>query len=209
MGKTIYTLNNIHAQVIVPSAFRIFAVDKRKEVIAATNFINAGYFTYLEGGKTYPVGNLVINGKIISNAATNPDWINVAKKNLTTLIVYEDNTVEMRRIADISDIPNVKYAISGIPILKEGYSVKKEKVLEEGYFGSELYDTWHNFIGIRGTKIVVVGAKCNYTQMPYLMEVLGIANAMKLDGGGSFIMKSGSFVTKTSENRQIHNIITW
>lgn len=209
MGKTIYTLDNVHAQVIVPSAFGIKVVDKRKEVIADKNFINAGYFTFLTGGHSYPVGNLVIDGEVISNAATNPDWINVSQKYLTTLIVYKDNTIEMKRVSDISAIPNVKYAISGIPILKDGYSVKKEKVLEEGYFGSELYDTWHNFIGIRGTKIVVVGAKCNHTQMPYLMEVLGITNAIKLDGGGSFIMKSGSFVTKTKENRQIHNIITW
>lgn len=209
MSTTIYSLNDVHVQVIIPSEFKIKVVDQRKKSIAEPNYINAGYFTALANGENYPVGHLVVNGKVISNAATSPGWINLTKKKLTTLIVYEDNQVEMWRTNDISTIKDVRYAISGIPILRDGYAVKKDKVLEEGYFGTELYNTWHNFIGIRDDKLVVVGAKCNYTQMPYLMEVLGILNCIKLDGGGSFIMKSGDLMKCTDENRKIHNIITW
>ncbi|MDY5667889.1 MAG: hypothetical protein SPK43_01335 [Candidatus Onthovivens sp.] len=45
--------------------------------------------------------------------------------------------------------------------------------------------------------------------MPYLLEVMGIENGIKLDGGGSFILKSGNWKIQTSENRRINNIITW
>ena len=46
--------------------------------------------------------------------------------------------------------------------------------------------------------------------MVYLLEALGIENGIKLDGGGSFICKSGKdWQIATSENRRINNIITW
>ena len=209
MSTTIYSLNEVHMQVILPSEFKIKVVDKKKQSITEPNFVNAGYFTPLGDGTTYPVGNLIVDGKIVSDSAGSPSWINLSNKHLTTLIVYNDNRLEMKRVGDLSEVKDAKYAISGIPILRDGYAVKKDKVLEEGYFGSELYDTWHSFLGIRHDKLVVVGAKCNHTQMPYLMEVLGILDCIKLDGGGSFITKSGDFTQKTSENRRIHNIITW
>ena len=152
------------------------------------------------------MGHLVINGNVISNAATSPDWIKLSRKNLTTLIVHNNNGIEMKRIADISKETNVKYAISGIPILKNGYSVINT---DEGYFGNEMYNTWHTFIGIRGDKLVLIGARCTKTQMPFLMEVLGMNDSIKLDGGGSFIMHSGDLTASTNENRRIHNIITW
>lgn len=124
------------------------------------------------------------------------------------LIVYKNNNIGMKRIADISAEPYVKYAISGIPILRDGYSVV-QSAESEGYFGSELYDAWHTFLGVRSGKLVLVGAKCGRTQMPYLMEVLGMNNSIKLDGGGSFIMHSGDLTVSTRENRRIHNVITW
>ena len=182
---------------------------RRKKSIEETNYATGGFWASLGDGSTLPVGNLVVDGKIISNSATNPNWVNVANRHLTTLIVYNDGQVGMNYINDISKVPNVKYAISGIPILEDGYSVPLERIKDEGYDGSELYNTWHTFLGIRDGKIVLVGAKCTHAQMPYLMEVLGLNDAIKLDGGGSFIMHSMDFTTNTTENRRIHNIITW
>lgn len=209
MITTIYSLNDVHTQVILPSAFKIKVVDAKKKSIKETNYATGGFWAALGDGSTLPVGNLVVDGKVISNSATNPNWINVANKSLTTLVVYTDGQVEMLVTNDISKVPNVKYAISGIPILRKGYSVPLKDVKAEGYNGSELYNTWHTFLGIRDGKIVLVGAKCTHAQMPFLMEVLGLNDAIKLDGGGSFIMHSMDFTTNTAENRRIHNIITW
>ena len=45
-GKTVYSLNDVHAQVILPSAFGISVEDKPKNSITETNFANAGYFAF-------------------------------------------------------------------------------------------------------------------------------------------------------------------
>lgn len=209
MNTTIYTLNDVQTQVILPQNFGIKIVDKKKKSIDEENFATGGFWAPMGDGSTFPVGNLIVDGKVISNAATNPDWINVSKKILTTLFVGNDNGVHIDWVQDISKCNGVKYAISGIPILHNGYAVSRECVLKEGYTGGELYNTWHNFLGIRDGKIVLVGAKCTYAQMPFLMEVLGLNDAIKLDGGGSWIMHSMDFTKATAENRRIHNVITW
>lgn len=208
MATTIYSLDGIKAQVIWPDAFKIKVVDKKKQSISEYNYASGGFFTTLKNGSTYPVGHLVVNGDVISNAATSPDWVNLSGKALTTLIVHKDNSLEMKRVWDISKELDVKYAISGIPILRDGWN-KIHQFSEEGYFGNEMYTTWHNFIGIRDDDIVLVGARLGRDLMPYLIEVLGIKDCIKLDGGGSHILHSGDLTVKTSENRRIHNIITW
>ena len=116
MSTTIYSLDDVKAQVILPSAFGIKVVNNKKNSITNANFANAGFFTTLDNNTTFPVGHLVVNGEVISNAETSPSWINLTGHTLSTLIVYNDNRIEMKRIADISKEPDVKYAISGIPI---------------------------------------------------------------------------------------------
>lgn len=68
MATTIYSLDDVKAQVILPTAFRIKIVDAKKNSIDDGNFANAGYFTTLANRETYPVGHLVIDGKIIFNS---------------------------------------------------------------------------------------------------------------------------------------------
>ena len=84
-----------------------------------------------------------------------------------------------------------------------------DAIKAEGYSGAELYNTWHGFIGIRANRLVYVAAKLDFELMVYLLEVLGIRDAIKLDGGGSFILHNGSFEVATPENRRINNVITW
>lgn len=209
MDTTIYTLNNVYTQVILPQNFGIKIVDKEKMSIDEENFATGGFWAPMGDGSTYPVGNLVVNGEVVSNTATNGDWINVAQKNLTTLMVDVYNNPKMKKVSDMSKEAGIKFAVSGIPILRGGYTVPFEEVISEGYFGKELYNAWHNFLGIRDGKIVLVGAKCTYAQMPFLMEVLGLNDSIKIDGGGSWIMHSMDLTKQTTENRRIHNVITW
>ena len=208
MGNTIFTLNDVNVQVILPQNFKLVQVNKAKKNLPYINYANAGYFAKLGDGTVTPVGNLVIGGKTIVDAAHQANWLSSYNKEQTTIVVHTNNALEMIKVKDMSSIPNVKYAISGLPILRGGWNVSRN-YKTEGYTGSEMYTTWHTFLGIRGDKLVVVGAKCSPTQMPFLMEVLGLNDSIKLDGGGSFIMKSDSFVKTTAENRRIDNIITW
>ena len=207
-GKTVYSLNDVHAQVILPSAFSISVEDKPKNNIAETNFANAGYFALLGSGKTLPIGNLVINGYVETSADTQPSWLNTARHELSTITVDWKNKPHFVKKSDFKE-GEVKYAISGIPIIRNGYKVSMDDIKKEGYFGNELYDTWHGFLGVRGEKLVYIAAKVNFNLMPYLLEVFGISDGIKLDGGGSFILKSDDWIKRTSENRRINNIISW
>lgn len=207
-GKTVYSLNDVHAQVILPSAFSISVEDKPKNSITETNFANAGYFALLGSGKTLPIGNLVINGYVETSADNQPSWLNTAKHELSTITIDWNNKPHFVKKGGFKE-GEVKYAISGIPIIRNGYKVSIENIKKEGYFGNELYNTWHGFLGVRGEKLVYISAKVNFNLMPYLLEIFGISDGIKLDGGGSFILKSDDWVKQTSENRRINNIITW
>jgi N-acetylmuramoyl-L-alanine amidase CwlA len=206
--KTVYSINDVHVQVILPDKFKIKVVDEKKQNIKENNYANAGFFANADSG-TIPVGHLVVGGKVITNAKTQADWLNTARHEHTTIVVYSDDTVAVIKTADIESIQNVKYAISGIPIIRNGYKVSMDEIKSEGYFGNECYWTWHGFLGVRHGKLVYVASETDFDMMPYLMEVLGITDAIKLDGGGSFILHNGKFRVATDENRKINNIITW
>lgn len=207
--KTVYSLNDVHVQVIDPWNFKLKRVNKNKKDIDEPNYANAGYFAKSSDGSTIPVGNLVIDGNAITEACNQPNWLNTFGKKLTTLVIHNDNKAEFVVTDDMSSVPNVKYAISGIPIIRNGYKVSMEDIKAEGYFGNEMYNTWHGFIGIRDNRLVYVAAKLDFEIMVYLLEVLGIKDAIKLDGGGSFILHNGAFEVATAENRRIDNIIVW
>lgn len=209
MAKTVYTLDNVQVQVIDAFNFALKTADAKKKSINDTNYANAGFFAVADGGKTIPVGNLVINGNIITDAKNQADWLNTARRAQTTVVVHNDNTLEVVKTDDMMSVPAVKYAISGIPVIRNGRKVSLDEIKAEGYFGSELYDTWHGFLGVRDGRLVYVAAHLGFELMVYLMEVLGIRDAVKLDGGGSFILHNGSFEVATAENRRINNILTW
>ena len=79
----------------------------------------------------------------------------------------------------------------------------------ESYFGDELYDTWHGFLGLRAGKLVDVAIEGGFDAMCWALVVLGIYVAVKLDGGGSFILKNGKELEGTAENRRINNVGVW
>ena len=51
--------------------------------------------------------------------------------------------------------------------------------------------------------------KCGFDKMCWALAALGILDAVKLDGGGSFILFNGTEIAGTEENRRIHNVGTW
>lgn len=188
------------------SDFELKVCDKRKKDINEPIYFNAGYFAWIGGGKTMPVGNLVVNGEIITDSASQATWLNTARHKLTTLVIHNNNTIEFIKVDNMKTVPDVKYAISGVPIIRNGKKVSLAEIKTEGYFGSEVYDTWHSFIGVKRGKLVYVGMKCGFDQMYKTMTELGISDAIKLDGGGSFIDTYNGEETATSENRRINNI---
>ena len=208
MPRTVQTLKEVYVQTIEPLSLGFHDFDKPKRDIGVPNYFNGGFFAQTNDG-TIPVGNLADSGWIFSQSKDNASWINVAGKQLTTLCVKTDGSCGMVKTDDLSAIDGLKTAISGIPIARDGHQVTMEEIKQEGYFGSECYDTWHGFLGLRDGGVVYVAAKCDYSQMFWILRALGIRDAIKLDGGGSFILHNGTEIVSTSENRRINNAGMW
>ena len=206
---TVHELSKVFVQEIIPERFGLYQNDSKKKNVPIANYFNAGYFAKQADGSTVPVGNLAIDGRVIAQARDNAAWINVAKKQLTTLVVTTDGKAEIIRTDRLDNITSLKDAVSGIPISARGRQVSKEDIIKEGYDGSELYHTWHGFLGLREDKIVYAAAKCDYEQMHWIMAALGMRDAIKLDGGGSFILHNDADLASTDENRRINNIGMW
>lgn len=206
---TVQELSKVFVQEIIPERFGLYQNDSKKKNVPIANYFNAGYFAKQADGSTVPVGNLAIDGRVIAQARDNAAWINVAKKQLTTLVVTTDGKAEIIRTDRLDNITSLKDAVSGIPVLLKGKQVSIEDIIKEGYDGSEPYHTWHGFLGLREDKIVYAAAKCGYEQMHWIMAALGMRDAIKLDGGGSFILHNDAELASTDENRRINNIGMW
>lgn len=196
-------------QEIEPSAFEIVVRDCTKRGVCLPNCFNCGYFAVEKGGRTIPVGNLAAGGEVLAQANENPTWINVAGHKLTTIYTTMEGRCGLVKTDDLTAISGLKTAVSGIPIIVCGKYVSLEEIKSEGYFGDELYDTWHGFLGLRAGKLVYVAMKCGFDKMCWALAALGILDAVKLDGGGSFILFNGTEIAGTEENRRIHNVGTW
>ena len=208
-GQTVMELEHVFVQEIFPTSFGIHKCDRRKRGIPVSNYFNLGFFAQNKNG-TVPVGNLADWGNILAQSADNPSWVNLYNKQLTTLYVKMDGQFGITKTNRLTTIDNLKTAVSGIPILQSGTPVNMETIKSEGYFGNELYDTWHGFLGLRGDSIVYVAAQCDFGQMPWILLSLGIRDAIKVDGGGSFILvNNGVELVGTEENRRINNIGMW
>ena len=210
MARTVMKLpTEVYIQEIEPKNFEIMPCDCGKKEISLANYFNCGYFAAEKGGKTIPVGNLANDGEIYAQAKDNASWLNLAGHKLTTVYTLTDGTCGITKTDDLGVIRGLKTAVSGIPIIIGGKYVSMEEIKSEGYFGNELYDTWHGFLGIRHGKLVYVGMKCGFEEMCWALVALGIYDAVKLDGGGSFILKNGEIIRATSENRRIQNVGVW
>lgn len=210
VARTVMKLpGEVYVQEINPMDFELMQCDCAKREVSLPNYFNAGFFAVEKGGKTIPVGNLANNGEIWAQAKHNASWLNTAKKKLTTIFTRTDGTCGIMKTNDLGQIEKLKTAISGIPIIVGGKYVSMEEIKAEGYFGSETYDTWHGFLGIRRGKLVYAAMKCGFEEMCWALVALGIYDAVKLDGGGSFVLKNGTEIEGTRENRRIQNVGIW
>lgn len=124
----------------------------------------------------------------------------------------------------IEDIDKIdmswKYAVAGIPIMKNGEDVKwLTYVKPQGWTGGELYSTYHIFLGLGEDKkkIYLLNWQSSGANMIYAATAfkeftqklkIKLRDVIKLDGGGSCIMKyKGQTKQATNENRQINAII--
>lgn len=233
-----YIKNSIHIVEVPARDFKIVMCDEFKKKAAKTDYVNAGFFAEFAEGKsdfTLPVGQIVCDFAAKNsytkyyceergdfedtkfrfdgaNYAFHPQFYG---KKVTTFWVKDGfSTIE-----DLDYLPEADYAISGVPVMRNGKDIKFDPyVLSQGWEASSLYATWHTFIGLKEDKkiIYVMAMKTKTGNMITSAEAfkkfkaLGFRDVIKLDGGGSFIMNvDGKVVAQTLKSRRINTIITF
>lgn len=217
--------------------FSILYWDKSKKKGKANSYVNGGFFGYFKEGVTpftLPVGNLVAdvtqnsslkyvaekywkpyvsNGKFRYNIADNasPQF----KGHIVTTFIVP--AIGMPYVARVSAAPaDCRYAVSGIPVIRNGEDVSYSKVVkEEGWDDSPLYATTRNFIGLKGSTIYIVSGKSTTSNFVATSEVyntlkdFGFNDLIALDGGGSFYHKFEGKADIIWGDRDVNNLILY
>lgn len=240
MHKKPYTLNGLTVVEFLASDFKLAWHDKPKLTAKHDVCFNVGFFArYPENGKwfTLPVANICMdadgltdlpkkyilewtqnkgltNGKIKMSCNENCNLNGANKfynKKVSTLIIDSKNKVSF---TECNSLPSdCKYAVSGMPVIRDGVDVSWTKfVLPQGWGTDTIRATYRNFIGNKGDKMYLISGTSttanhiSSSETYNKVKSLELSNLLAFDGGGSFMSKIGETILKPTENRQVNNI---
>ena len=209
--------------------FAVRLVDKAKKTAYSGNYCNAGFFGNYNEGKdkfTLPVGHTV------ATMETDNKWVNHycgqrGKLEGGKLTYAEPGRTETTlfvrgNLADMGELSappeSCAYAIAGVPVLRHGKAVSWATAKAQGWEASSLYATWHIFAGYGQdrSKITVAALRTTTGNLVASGEgakklaALGLREAIKLDGGGSTILRvGGKTPVCTAGNRRICTVLTF
>lgn len=230
--KSSYTANGLMFERI--DNFSIKYWDKPKKQIPNNSSTGGFWAAYSSSGGekfTLPVANLVCDcalsgvpaaaqkyikphisgGKLRINCADNQSS-QFKGKAVSTLIVPSSGKPY---IDDVIAVPaNAKYAISGVPTVRNGDDVDYYNYVKaQGWDDSCMYATWRSWLGVRGGEIWRISGRTYRKNYIYGMEMWkklkseGFDDVITLDGGGSWAVRRGSSYSATAGDRCINNII--
>lgn len=211
---------------------KILMVDKEKSD-CGKNTANAGFFaTYSDC--TLPVGHLTCDF-----VTDDPDTLRYCQERGTfigsryrfdnskwsynnPLHATKISTLLIRAggasIIDTVELPEVEYAVSGVPVMRNGADVKWDSyVSKQGWVPSNVRPTWHTFVGLKSDPSLVyiialetVTANMVKSAEAYnLFRALGFRDVLKLDGGGSFYLNDNGEVLATPGSRRINTVLAF
>ena len=231
--RTNYTVNGL--TICRADDFSIEYCDRKKKNIPEDRYINGGFFGNYKSAAgslfTLPVGNLVcdiggvdpaaekyikpyISGGKLRLGCDNNASAQYHGRKVSTLVKTRFGKVY---VADLSAPPSdAIYAISGVPTVRNGDDVDYYNyVKKQGWDESCMYATYRNWLGIRDGEIWVISGKTYTKNYIYGMEFWRKIKDEKfddvicLDGGGSYVRKTGTGKYSTTGNRRINNYITY
>ena len=231
--RTNYTVNGL--TICRADDFSIEYCDRKKKNIPEDRYINGGFFGNYKSAAgslfTLPVGNLVcdiggvdpaaekyikpyISGGKLRLGCDNNASAQYHGRKVSTLVKTRSGKVY---VADLSAPPyDAIYAISGVPTVRNGDDVDYYNyVKKQGWDESCMYATYRNWLGIRDGEIWVISGKTATKNYIYGMEFWRKIKDEKfddvicLDGGGSYVRKTGTGKYSTTGNRRINNYITY
>ena len=231
--RTNYTVNGL--TICRADDFSIEYCDRKKKNIPEDRYINGGFFGNYKSSSgslfTLPVGNLVcdiggvdpaaekyikpyISGGKLRLGCDNNASAQYHGRKVSTLVKTRSGKVY---VADLSaPPPDAIYAISGVPTVRNGDDVDYYNYVKaQGWDESCMYATYRNWLGVRDGKIWVISGKTYTKNYIYGMEFWKKIRDEKfddiicLDGGGSYVRKTGTGKYATVGNRRINNYITY
>ena len=231
--RTNYTVNGL--TICRADDFSIEYCDRKKKNIPEDRYINGGFFGNYKSASgslfTLPVGNLVCDIGVVDPAAEKyiKPYISGGKlrlgcdnnasaqyhgRKVSTLVKTRSGKVY---VADLSAPPSdAIYAISGVPTVRNGDDVDYYNYVKaQGWDESCMYATYRNWLGIRDGEIWVISGKTSTRNYIYGMEFWRKIRGEKfddiicLDGGGSYVRKTGTGKYATTGNRRINNYLTY
>ncbi len=230
--RTCYTVNGL--TICRADDFGIEYHDAGKKNVSEDRYINGGFFGAYKGALgvfTLPVANLVCDiGRIAPDAEKYiKPYVRGGKlrygcndnasaqfhgKKVSTLVKTSSGKVY---VADLSEPPlDAIYAISGVPTVRGGDDVDYYNYVKaQGWDESCMYATYRNWLGVRDWKIWVISGKTSTRNYIYGMEFWKKIRGEKfddiicLDGGGSYVRKTGTGKYATTGNRRINNYVTY
>lgn len=231
--RTNYTVNGL--TICRADDFSIEYCDRKKKNIPEDRYINGGFFGNYKSASgslfTLPVGNLVcdiggvdpaaeqyikpyISGGKLRLGCDNNVSAQYHGRKVSTLVKTRSGKVY---VADLSAPPSdAIYAISGVPTVRNGDDVDYYNYVKaQGWDESCMYATYRNWLGVRDGKIWVISGKTSTRNYIYGMEFWNKIRGEKfddiicLDGGGSYVRKTGTGKYATMGNRRINNYLTY
>ena len=231
--RTNYTVNGL--TICRADDFSIEYCDRKKKNIPEDRYINGGFFGNYKSASgslfTLPVGNLVcdiggvdpdaeqyikpyISGGKLRIGCDNNASSQYHGRKVSTLVKTRSGKVY---VADMSEPPSdAIYAISGVPTVRGGGDVDYYNYVKaQGWDESCMYATYRNWLGVRDGKIWVISGKTATRNYIYGMEFWKKIRDEKfddiicLDGGGSYVRKTGTGKYATVGNRRINNYLTY
>lgn len=231
--RTNYTVNGL--TICRADDFSIEYCDRKKKNIPEDRYINGGFFGNYKSASgslfTLPVGNLVcdiggvdpaaeqyikpyISGGKLRIGCDNNASAQYHGRKVSTLVKTRSGKVY---VADLSAPPSdAIYAISGVPTVRGSDDVDYYNYVKaQGWDESCMYATYRNWLGVRDGKIWVISGKTATRNYIYGMEFWKKIRDEKfddiicLDGGGSYVRKTGTGKYATVGNRRINNYITY
>ena len=231
--RTNYTVNGL--TICRADDFSIEYCDRKKKDMPEDRYINGGFFGNYKSASgslfTLPVGNLVcdiggvdpaaekyikpyISGGKLRLGCDNNASAQYHGRKVSTLVKTRSGKVY---VADLSAPPSdAIYAISGVPTVRNGDDVDYYNyVKKQGWDESCMYATYRNWLGIRDGEIWVISGKTYTKNYIYGMEFWRkikderFDDVSCLDGGGSYVRKTGTGKYSTTGNRRINNYITY
>jgi len=119
-------------------------------------------------------------------------------------------------VVDCVELPEGRYAVSGVPVLRDGKDCKwGAYVTKQGWSSGTVRAEWHTFVGIKddpGTVYVAVMETTSSNMVKKseaykYFKALGFRDVLKLDGGGSVWFRKGGKTTTSGGARRINNVI--